>query len=39
VVRSWPAYDGTIIEPRSRQRRPTRMKLARRYVEILRGRQ
>ncbi|WP_442756600.1 HK97 family phage prohead protease [Methylocystis sp. JAN1] len=37
VVSAWPAYDGTIVEPRARQRAPLTRHLARRYLEILRG--
>ncbi|WP_036283856.1 HK97 family phage prohead protease [Methylocystis sp. ATCC 49242] len=36
VVSAWPAYDGTSVEPRARQRGPATRSLARRYLEILR---
>lgn len=38
VVSAWPAYDGTIVEPRAaHQRGPAPRDLARRYLETLRG--
>lgn len=38
VVQSWPAYEQTIIEPRSKGRRsPVARNLARRYLDTLRG--